>query len=257
MLRFSLFFFFSPFCRIMPRLPSEVWKHFTETKKDGKDVFLCKYCSQQYVKNATKMQNHLQKCKKFPQTLRKGKKTQQQLVGFSNAPASVSSEAEHVSSAGPSGAESPSLSPTASTSASGSLASSSQRSFYFDSIDNETQHKIDESLARAIYASGSPLSLTSNVYWQRCFKVMRPAYTPPTRHALDTHLLEAEYVRVQDRVNSTTKNADCGSYFWWMVEHSRWRNNKLHYFHTWTSVLTRALTLRTRDTHLNTLQKSW
>ena len=34
----------------MPRVPSDVWKHFTLVRKEGKELYLCKYCSQQYVK---------------------------------------------------------------------------------------------------------------------------------------------------------------------------------------------------------------
>ena len=38
---------------------------------------------------------------------------------------------------------------------------------------------------------------------------IRPAYSPPTRHALSTHLMEAEYVRIQGKVNEIIENADC------------------------------------------------
>jgi len=151
------------------------------------------------------------------QSLKKGKQPkQQQLVGFSSSSPSASSSAgQDTSSAGPStaGLENQSTSYDASCTASApstpSVSRSSSQSFYFDTIDDETQQKADESLARAIYATGSTLSLTSNVYWQRFFKVIRPAYSPPTRHALDTNLLEAEYVRVQDKVNEAIQNADC------------------------------------------------
>ncbi|CAM4628520.1 unnamed protein product [Leuciscus chuanchicus] len=51
----------------MPRAPSDVWIHFTSANVEGKDVYICKYCAKTYVKNATKMQQHIVKCLKLPQ----------------------------------------------------------------------------------------------------------------------------------------------------------------------------------------------
>ena len=45
------------------------------------------------------------------------------------------------------------------------------------------------------------LMLTGNIYWE--------AYTPPTRHALSTHLLDAEFNRVQVKVKEIIEKADC------------------------------------------------
>ncbi|GAA6105166.1 glucose-fructose oxidoreductase domain-containing protein 2 isoform X1 [Tachysurus ichikawai] len=70
---------------------------------------------------------------------------------------------------------------------------------FFDSMDDHSQRNVDECFARAMYATGSPLMLTANVYWKRFLNVLRPAYTPPTRHALSTHLLDTEFNRVQAR----------------------------------------------------------
>ena len=38
---------------------------------------------------------------------------------------------------------------------------------------------------------------------------LRPAYTPPTRYALYTNLLDAEFNRVQGKVKQIIKKADC------------------------------------------------
>lgn len=46
----------------MPRPLSEVWKHFTPACVSGKAVYICNYCAQPYVKNATKLQRHIVKC---------------------------------------------------------------------------------------------------------------------------------------------------------------------------------------------------
>ncbi|XP_070991932.1 MAP kinase-activated protein kinase 5-like isoform X1 [Oncorhynchus clarkii lewisi] len=60
--------FRNPFCiKKMPMALSDVWRHFTAANVEGKAVYICKYCTKSYVKNATRMQNHLAKCIKFPQ----------------------------------------------------------------------------------------------------------------------------------------------------------------------------------------------
>ena len=63
----------------------------------------------------------------------------------------------------------------------------------FDSMEERSQINADECLARAVYATGSPLLLTGNVYWKRFLNVLRPGYTPPIRHALYSILLDAEF----------------------------------------------------------------
>ena len=82
---------------------------------------------------------------------------------------------------------------------------------FFDFMDEPSQRNADECFARAVYATGSPLMLPSNVYWKRFLNVLRPAYTPPTRHALSTHLLDEEFSRVQTKVKQTIDKADCFS----------------------------------------------
>ena len=63
---------------------------------------------------------------------------------------------------------------------------------FFDSMEEHCQRNADECFARAVYAIGSPLMLTGNVYWKRFLNVLRPTYTPLTKHALSTNLLDAE-----------------------------------------------------------------
>ena len=76
---------------------------------------------------------------------------------------------------------------------------------YFDTMSESEQVK----LARAIYASGCPLHLTTNKHWKRLFQVIRPAYTVPSRYMLSNNLLDSEYYRVQEKVKETTDNSDC------------------------------------------------
>jgi hypothetical protein len=73
-------------------------------------------------------------------------------------------------------------------------------------MEEHSQRNADGSLARAVY--GSPLVLTGNVYWKRFLNVLLPAYTPPTRHALSTHLLDEEVNRVQVKVKQIIEKVD-------------------------------------------------
>ena len=79
----------------------------------------------------------------------------------------------------------------------------------FDSMEERSQRNADECLDRAVNATGSPLMLTGNVYWKRFLNILRPAYTPPTRHALSTNLSNAELNRVQMKVKQIIEKADC------------------------------------------------
>ncbi len=54
-----------------------------------------------------------------------------------------------------------------------------------------------ELLARAIFSSGSPLSLVENNDWINFMKHLKPAYKMPCRHTLSNKLLESEYQRVE------------------------------------------------------------
>ena len=53
--------------RKMPRALSDVRRKSTVANVEGEAVYIYKYCAKSNVKNATKMQNHLAKCIKFPQ----------------------------------------------------------------------------------------------------------------------------------------------------------------------------------------------
>ncbi|KAM6453426.1 uncharacterized protein PHA67_019283 [Liasis olivaceus] len=80
---------------------------------------------------------------------------------------------------------------------------------FIDKMRPENQEKIDHALARAIYASGSALSITENAYWQEAFKLLRPSYHLPSRHSLSKPLLESEYEHVMESVQGKISEALC------------------------------------------------
>ncbi|XP_028255078.1 uncharacterized protein LOC114431689 [Parambassis ranga] len=162
----------------MPRLRSGVWKHLTLVIKDGREMFMCNYCSQ-YRKNATKMQMHLDKCKEYSVVSQRSPGPDES--SSASIPVPSFSFLPYAPPEGPS---------------------------LIDSVDQRSQAYADECLARAVYATASPLTLTDDIYWKRFFSVLRPAYCPPTREALSCHLLDCEYDRVQSQVHEAIGKAE-------------------------------------------------
>lgn len=62
-------------------------------------------------------------------------------------------------------------------------------------------------MAKAIYCTGAPLSLTEHPEWRNFFKKIRPAYIPPTRNAIATKLLNQEYELTQDFIKKKIGSA--------------------------------------------------
>ncbi|CAH1982687.1 unnamed protein product [Acanthoscelides obtectus] len=71
---------------------------------------------------------------------------------------------------------------------------------FFDKIAVSESSKIDEALARALYASGAPFSHFKNKYWE---------HQIPSPYALLTNLLNSEYERVQ--INGSQKLSESDS----------------------------------------------
>ena len=162
-------------------MQSGVWRHFTPAIKNGREIFMCNYCARTCTKNATTMQMHLDKCKEYCVV------PQQSPEPDGSSADSIPVPSPFLPSASPGGG------------------------FLIDSVDQRSQAYADECLARAAYATSSPLTLTDNVHWKRFFSVLRPAYRPPTAAALSSHLLDCEYDRVQNQVHDAIGKADCAT----------------------------------------------
>ncbi|RXG69628.1 hypothetical protein Avbf_02688 [Armadillidium vulgare] len=64
---------------------------------------------------------------------------------------------------------------------------------------------INTHLARAIFASGCPLSLVENSYWRKAFEVLRPSYKLPSRFHLTNKYLEEEYETIKRKCQEYLK----------------------------------------------------
>ena len=60
--------------------------------------------------------------------------------------------------------------------------------------------------AKAVYTSSAGLSMFDNVYCEDFFRKLRPTWIKPSSYKLGNPLLDAEYLRIEDKVN--TKIAD-------------------------------------------------
>lgn len=74
-------------------------------------------------------------------------------------------------------------------------------------------------LATAIYASGSPLMLSENIYWQKFLEFLRPAFKIPSRHDVSNPLLAAIYNSIKIEVDELISNAQTVG-----IQCDRWTN---------------------------------
>jgi len=87
-------------------------------------------------------------------------------------------------------------------------ALSSMTNFVDKLTDNEKK-ELDSMLSKAIYSSGSPLSLLQNLYWKKLFVKIRPAYVLPTPYQLSNKLLNDEVESIKVFVENLIIGADC------------------------------------------------
>jgi len=136
----------------MPKHKSEVWKHFTKRTINNKIHAVCKYCQSTYLSNATRMLAHLKKCQ--PST------------------DSVPQETSSANCKVVSGRETP----TPGTSGMASMVELSHGvaadrnkmslgASFVDRMSKKEQTDLQESFARAVYASGTPFSIVENSHW--------------------------------------------------------------------------------------------
>ncbi|KAF7247088.1 Zinc finger BED domain-containing protein 4 [Varanus komodoensis] len=202
----------------MPNQKTGVWHHYTETTEGKKIIGQCKYCGQTYANNATRMKRHLTICKKCPERVQSsykkllqlsagttsGKSLLQELIEFGNSSEAtifpkVNTESVKLPALGKVEAG-PSFSRSVPQDMQSMSSCSGQPSFlakFVDKMSKEDQERADETLARAIFASRIPLSITENQYWKEHYKLIRPSYKLPSRYRLSHSLLDREYNRVQ------------------------------------------------------------
>ncbi|KAL4103209.1 hypothetical protein QTP88_018586 [Uroleucon formosanum] len=80
---------------------------------------------------------------------------------------------------------------------------------FVDKVSKDEKLKLDSMLAKAIYASGSPLSLLDNIYWKKLFETLRPAYVLPSSYQLSNKLLDSEVNNIKCFVEKLIVGSHC------------------------------------------------
>lgn len=181
------------------RKPAAVRKVFLPATSTGKiKKMACKFCKTAVADNGKRMTDHIQACKKCPADVK---------LNYT-----VNTSYQHPARESPAVAASTSSSATGKPTATDKCLSlppgkMGRLESFADRITPAEQSEIDTALARAVFASGAPLSMTENVYWQAAFRKLRPAYSLPSRYSLTNTLLNAEYSRVNTSVNEEIASA--------------------------------------------------
>src|SRR6218665_3067487 len=219
----------------MPKHVSSVWYHFKMERQNNKVYGFCKYCSTRYFNNATRMVKHLATCDRCPDEVRlqfQDNKTlsvrndvrfgetatvtapMPSVLGLVDQP-----QDKHESSEGTSSqacvigscqlSERQTTVQVLRTSTSSSRATSSTIAGFCDRVSSATQKELDESLARAIFATGTALGIVENPFWISFFNKLRPAYKVPSRYVMSHSLLDREDGRISNLVSAKIAQAEC------------------------------------------------
>lgn len=99
--------------------------------------------------------------------------------------------------------------------------SSTNRSFtqkpitgFIDFITDDELNTLQEDLAKAIFSSGTPLSMVGSPYWKKFFENLRPSFKMPTRQNIAGKQLDELYDDMQSDVLHKISEGDtaCRSY---------------------------------------------
>ncbi|XP_052752387.1 uncharacterized protein LOC128201000 [Galleria mellonella] len=171
----------------MPRKKNtDVWENYfhSATSKTVK----CKHCDKVYqFGNVSKMTSHLLKCYRCP-TVIKNKLQKIPVTSTTATNLPLQEESHHELS------QDKSLTDTISI-----ITTSSE-------ISTERKLYLDQLLSKAIFVSGSPLSIVEHPLWVRFFDDLQPLYKLPSRKAISTTHLETIYNEMVNEITDELKS---------------------------------------------------
>lgn len=80
-------------------------------------------------------------------------------------------------------------------------------SFFRPNVIVLFQEMLNQSLAKAIFISGSPLSMVDHPLWMDFFKKIRPSFQLPSRYRLSSSYLDAQFVEMEGNINKQLEEA--------------------------------------------------
>jgi len=98
---------------------------------------------------------------------------------------------------------------SASSFTSSTLGNTSTIKQFLDKVTKDEKLKLDSMLAKAIYASGSPLSLLNNIYWKKLFETLRLTYVLTSSYQLSNKLLYNEVNNIKCVVEKLIVGSHC------------------------------------------------
>ncbi|KAJ8926785.1 hypothetical protein NQ314_020814 [Rhamnusium bicolor] len=171
----------------------------------------CKFCKNEYAKNATRMRLHLLHCIHVPDAVKSKfrqynvESTPRVLLHSQLRNEIDTSTVKNVSAISDRGGlfKTPKSYTTTTKSHSSSIMAT-----FFDGMKEDEHTELKVLFARAIYASCTPFSIVENNEWQTFFKKLRPSFVLPTRYLLANRLLNDEYDRVQVQVEEKLRQSE-------------------------------------------------
>lgn len=172
----------------------EIWKHY----RVGPDKsVICKYCDHKYkIANVNKMGGHLVKCDKCPVIVKNDLKNQTDvnITNTTNAPVITTASSHPAPHIGSLDSENSNL-------CLNQPSSSSQT----QSTEEEDIERLTVKFAKAVFISGSPLSLVEHPLWIDFFTDLQPLFKLPSRKNLSTTLLDKVYTEIKKEVMECLK----------------------------------------------------
>ena len=219
------------------RKQADARKYFLPVSVAGSDKklqksFACMFCQWKTTENASRMRLHIQKCNACPSSVQEKFQSIQcnAITGYTAgykrkaAVVVVSQDSQaHCSNSSPNDGQDAYdvdlMTSTAGTSSESDVntlpnkkTNMCVKSFLNNFVHRMTPDKQQENemlLAKAIYSSGTPLSIVDNNQWQIFFRNLRPSFQLPGRNALSGRLLDTECETVKANVESVIREADC------------------------------------------------
>ncbi|XP_034934248.1 uncharacterized protein [Chelonus insularis] len=190
-----------------------IYKHFSALPlQPNQKSYSCNYCKKKYAENITRMRKHLYKeCRSCPQDLRKllkpckPRKRNNSHLNSTDDSFTIEDLNEADNRASTSMISNENL-PNNISVCSNNYKKNTIDSFC-DKMSKKDEDSLQELLAEAIYASGTPLCITENPYWLKFFNALRPSFNLPSRNQISNNLLDSVFVRTQNMVNEKIESA--------------------------------------------------
>lgn len=193
------------------------WTDLGKLPNEKMNTWKCKWCKHQRKHHSTRMLEHLANgCLQCPQNV--SKYCQSRLADKQKSQTNSRRKRKHSEIDQDSDDDSDDDGQSSTTRS--NLSHSSQQSEplatdrktstligFCDKMSLQDQLKAEYLLALAIFASGSPLSLTENSFWISLFRFLRPKFECPSRHIMSNILLEQVYHAVKNEIDLCIRNA--------------------------------------------------